>query len=87
MTNKEAIFKLIKYRRRFEEDSTIDAEPFDMAIEALQEQKTGKWLTEPIYLGDLYKDYLWCSECQTGLKLRTKYCPFCGAKMEGEKDE
>lgn len=35
MTRKEAIFELIKIRRRLEEDSTIDAEPFDMAIEAL----------------------------------------------------
>ena len=37
MTTSEAIFKLIKYRRRLEEDSTIDAEPFDMAIEALSD--------------------------------------------------
>ena len=42
MTRNEAIFELIKYRRRLEEDPTIifgrgsfDAEPFDMAIEAL----------------------------------------------------
>lgn len=39
MTNKEAIFKLIEYRRRLEKDSTIDAEPFDMAIEALKAQQ------------------------------------------------
>lgn len=40
MTRKEAIFELIKIRRRLEEDSTIDAEPFDMAIEALEQQKS-----------------------------------------------
>lgn len=40
MTNQEAIFKLIKYRRILEEDYTIDAEPFDVAIEALKAQAT-----------------------------------------------
>ena len=36
MTNKEAIFELIKYRRILEEHSPINAEPFDMAIDALR---------------------------------------------------
>ena len=40
MTNQEAISELIKYRRRLEKNYTIDAEPFDMAIEALQAQAT-----------------------------------------------
>ena len=40
MTNKEAIFELIKYRSQLEEDFTINAEPFDMAIEALEENKS-----------------------------------------------
>lgn len=45
MTREEAIFELIKYRRRLEEDPTIifargsfDAEPFDMAVEALERE-------------------------------------------------
>ncbi len=37
MTNKEAIFELIKFRRRLEKYSAINVEPFDMAIEALKE--------------------------------------------------
>lgn len=43
MTREEAIFKLIEYRRRLERDFdgseyTLDAEPFDMAIEALKQE-------------------------------------------------
>lgn len=38
MTNKEAIFKLIEYRRMLERNSEIDVEPFDMAIEALSKR-------------------------------------------------
>ena len=39
MTNKEAIFKLIEYRRRLERDfKGFDAEPFDMAIKTLEQQ-------------------------------------------------
>lgn len=84
MTNKEAIFELIKCRRRLEEDPTIifgcgafDAEPFDMAIEAL-ERKQGKWL-----LGGR------CSECLVApLTSHKNYCPNCGADMrERSKDE
>ena len=44
--------------------------------------KMGKWLSTPIYLGDAYKGYWRCSECQTFFKLKTKYCPNCGAGME-----
>lgn len=87
MTNKEAIFKLIEYRRRLERDFegtdyTLDAEPFDMAIEAL-ERKHGKWITED---GDWY----WCSVCgksclQWGDEsfALSNYCPNCGADMRG----
>lgn len=42
MTNQRAIFELIKYRRRLEEKYPIDAEPFDMAIEALKAQLSAK---------------------------------------------
>ena len=39
MTTREAVFKLIEYRRMLERNSEIDAEPFDMAIEALKAQR------------------------------------------------
>ena len=39
MTNKEAIFKLIEYRRRLERDfKGFDAESFDMAIKAFEQE-------------------------------------------------
>lgn len=60
MTNKEAISELIKYRRRLEKDSTIDAEPFDMAIEALKEQRPMFYICETVdqeKLKDMIKNY------------------------------
>lgn len=76
------------------EDSTVGCnecrrEAADIAINALKEQKTGKWIkdeeqskehTEPIFI---------CSCCQNnsawGTEERTRYCSFCGAKMEVEE--
>lgn len=50
------------------------------AIEALQARlpKRGEWYTE-LYDGD--KKYQ-CSNCLTHWDVETRYCPFCGAKME-----
>lgn len=91
MTNQRAIFKLIEYRRRLEEDYTIDAEPFDMAIEALQTQKTGKW--KLLYKGNDTSDYE-CTNCR-GILMDVanddphelqRYCGMCGARMETEEE-
>ena len=60
-----------------------------MAIEALKERKTGKWIKKKnVMLGD----YIECSLCKNaesriapgwwGLK---NFCPNCGAKMEVEE--
>lgn len=58
-----------------------------MAIKALEEPKTGHWIYE---LEDWNK---WtCSECgwsmrtDVHVKLGYKYCPNCGARMEGENE-
>ena len=50
------------------------------AIDELQAQllKLGEWYTE-LYDGD--KKYQ-CSNCLTHWDVETRYCPFCGAKME-----
>ncbi|MBQ2173978.1 MAG: hypothetical protein II453_02535 [Alphaproteobacteria bacterium] len=57
MTNKEAIFELIKYRRKLEEDSTIDAEPFDIAIRSLEAwDNLVKEMEEEIYSYDAFPD-------------------------------
>ncbi len=58
--------------------------------EALNKQKTGKWIkdeeqsrehTEPIFI---------CSCCQNnsawGTEERTRYCSFCGARMVGKEE-
>lgn len=85
MTKKEAIFELIKYRRRLEEDSPIDAEPFDMAIEAL-ERKHGEWAEEgycPFCKCDMpafIEDWEW-------KRCRTPYCPNCGADMRERRED
>jgi len=98
MTNKEAIFELIKYRRILEKDSTIDVEPFDMAIKALECQH-GEWVRHNTYHGDDTSGFVdpdWrCSECDgkanvnvlLGIYELTDFCPHCGADMRGEKNE
>ena len=54
----------------------------DMAIEALEKQKTGHWIVHPegIYA------HLVCDKCLSSAPYdcRTNYCPNCGAKMKGE---
>ena len=78
-----------------EEGSEYTCEAVDMAIEALQERKTGKWIEERqdhTYVnGYLTEYYTACSACgarafvdtEKGL-LKTAYCPWCGAKMTKE---
>lgn len=86
MTNQEAIFNLIIARRKFERDYEenkwdFDATPFDMAIEALQAQKTGKWLEAE------QRDRTICSVCGYWQDLKAKFlfsfCPNCGSLMRG----
>lgn len=48
-------------------------------LEALQE-KTAKW--EEPYPNDIWDCYQ-CSSCKFCSGTRTKFCPNCGAKMEG----
>ena len=67
-------------------ESTIEA--IDMAIEALQKRKTGKWIITA-------RNGTLCSECKSGLRKMPmlfgnplfKYCPFCGLKIEGAMTE
>ena len=58
--------------------------------------KRGRWVTYPQYLlydGTYGEDKIVCSECGSEWNILDNdtdtfdYCPHCGAKMEGEKDE
>lgn len=54
-----------------------------MAIEALQEQKTGKWTIEDCHAAT-YK--YCCSECNAHHRARYDFCPTCGTRMECEEE-
>lgn len=43
---------------------------------------------EEVILSDCMINYWKCSKCgKTGTAIRFKYCPNCGARMDGEKNE
>ncbi len=58
---------------------------------AIMVQKTGRWIANDEYDGEVY--YI-CSRCEapwvtidgTPQENGMKYCPHCGAKMEGETE-
>lgn len=65
----------------------VDIDYLKIVVEAVSmepevEQKRGKWI---------YHDYPWreCSECQWAHSAmrRYRYCPNCGAKMDGGEDD
>lgn len=62
----------------------VDA--LEMAIEALENQKTGHWIEREIEDTMRWKE---CSECHSEYPNMSglKYCPNCGAKMEELKGE
>ncbi len=84
----DAIANLQYQILRFEEGT----EPYialQMAIEALEERKTGKWIEKDGWDGDVYYDCSACSESWITIEGTPwdngmNYCPHCGAKMKGE---
>ena len=57
-----------------------------MAVRALKNQKIGYWVQNPIS-----RKYL-CSECGNGsfnknFVYGARYCPICGAKMDGDGND
>lgn len=57
----------------------------------VQEVKHGKWISEIVEIPDWrgkkqsYYQPNSCSICHTGLRVRTNFCPNCGAKMDGKE--
>ena len=48
------------------------------------EVKHGVWLYKLCVVFDSTKDLWRCSECNTSWDAESKYCPNCGAKMDGD---
>ena len=84
--NREEAIERLKRGAPFSELYYQDWEDaLEMAIEALENQKTGHWIeTEDAKYQNLcYR----CSECNTlhgHIGYKPNFCPNCGAKMEGE---
>ena len=105
MTREEAIDKLKRWRRDVDDEKEYpeysegwfykdDEIAFDMAIEALEERKTGKWIPynwdkEDWLRSDGTPVFMLCSECNAmivnNFAFRWNFCPECGCKMEVEK--
>ena len=90
MTNEEAILYMTLYRQKLlgsVSDLDKDIEAYDMAIEALQEQKEGHWIDDNENHGTC------CSECgkwyshKEITKREVKWCSECGARMKGGADD
>ena len=90
----DSIFKLIEYRRKLERTADIDAEPFDMAIQAMRRQAPEKPKKEIDWTDTCYKYY--CPACgmffgQRGkrsvfLFKRPPYCN-CGQAIDWTEEE
>ena len=91
MTKEEAI-RIIVEEQCMLNDIDIGEEAklytaYQMAIEALESQKSGKWLKA---YGDheafgARPFYRYCSECNELTVWEYNYCPHCGARM-GEEE-
>lgn len=44
---------------------------------------TAHWISDSLYVDGKRKLLQWCSLCNCPGLRKTKYCPHCGAKMEG----
>ena len=88
MTNEEAI-KAIKANYPGGGYENL-RKALEMAIQELQEQKVGKW----ILLDECANSGYYCSNCHKKLVKegwsntvkKIKFCPNCGAKMEGAEE-
>lgn len=58
----------------------IDRQP---TIDPESLRPTAHWISDSLYVNGKRKLLQWCSLCNCPGLRKTKYCPHCGAKMEG----
>ena len=87
MDHKEAIHKLIQFRRILEKgvfpvEYRFDAEPFDMAVEALEKQVPMKPLPQEMDING--RAITPCGFCGEELPHNSLYdfCPYCGQAID-----
>lgn len=80
MTREEAIELLKQHKMESEEDYWLRrAEALGLAIEALENQKTGHWIDT-----GSGQECSECGEIQYGYDSFRYFCTKCGSKMEGK---
>jgi len=89
MTRKEAIKELELYRGTTAVIE-ISEEAYNMAIDALKEQKEGHWIVKEdntSFVKQIPRRWVECSVCRWSFsydRIHDKYCSKCGAKMKSE---
>lgn len=83
MENREAIRKLIQFRRILEKGVfpvgyKFDADPFDMAIAALEKQETAKIVVVKSGGVTLWHE---CGKCGEPVDAKDTFCRKCGRKL------
>lgn len=83
---KAVLKEATQYENSVCEVTDVDAPWIRKAIEALENQKTGHWITTRTFMhdGEFYCDKC---KCESPNNKKWDYCPNCGARMEGINNE
>ena len=90
MTDKEAIEELKARKEHYEMGDGCEflVEALEKGIKALENQKTGHWIRKNDICTSRVQIYQYeCSNCKEINTFDSNYCPYCGAKMGGKKNE
>lgn len=89
MTNEEAK-KILDSSFVWQKMVEEECEALGMAIKALEEPKTGKWIQDG-RVDDDGNIYFYCSNCKRGdthaKGQKVPFCWWCGARMEAESED
>lgn len=91
MTRGEELKRLKRFREQALDEFIGEQEDytaFDMVIEALKEQKTGRWerTDQGVFCSRCYLGWNYFEGVPADIENRYRYCPNCGAKMEVEHE-